>query len=94
LDLSKQETSVWTIAIVVVVVLVVFIVAANLRARSVVKRHATTLSGITGIPAQQIAREMIDGNQTPGEWASRHGLGHVATVLDALIEGSRGVNTR
>ena len=56
------------------VVVFAFLLLMYLRARSVVKRHAVTLSHITGMPADTIAREMRDGNMTPGEWAAQHGL--------------------
>ncbi len=61
-------------AVGAVIVVVLFFVLMYLRSRSIAKRHAATLSQITGIPADQILREMINRNQTPGEWAERHGL--------------------
>ena len=62
------------LVVVGVVVVVALMLLMYLRARSIVRRHSVTLSHITGIPSDVIAREMTDGNLTPGEWARQHGL--------------------
>lgn len=46
----------------------------NSKAKGIARRHAERLSQRTGMPAERIYREMREGNLTPGEWASRHGL--------------------
>lgn len=46
----------------------------NSKAKGITRRHAETLSQRTGMPAERIYREIREGNLTPGEWASRHGL--------------------
>ena len=60
--------------VVSAVVVVALVLLMYLRARLIVRRHSVTLSHITGIPSDVIAREMMDGNLTPGEWAVQHGL--------------------
>ncbi len=55
-------------------VILALIVLMMIRARSIARRHSVTLSQVTGIPADQIYREMTQGNLTPGEWAARHDL--------------------
>lgn len=63
-----------TVVAIVVGGVVALWLLAYAKARSIVGRHAQTLSRATGIPAAQIAAEIRSTGSTPGEWAARHGL--------------------
>lgn len=58
------------------------------QATSIAKRHSFTLSQRTGIPADQIYKEMRRRDLTPGEWAAAHGL-HPLT-FEPLSRGDEG----
>jgi hypothetical protein len=58
----------------VIVAVVAVLLLRYMKARSIVKVHSKTLSFRTGIPANQIESEIVNGNMTPGEWAASHGL--------------------
>lgn len=62
------------ILLLIVVVLVGGYAWLNARSKRIVRHHAVTLSRVTGVPAEQIADEMLKGQLTPGQWAARRGL--------------------
>ncbi|MCZ7532286.1 MAG: hypothetical protein M5U23_02555 [Acidimicrobiia bacterium] len=60
--------------LLLVAVIAVLMILMVVRARSIARRHAETLSQWSGVPADTIFKAMIRENQTPGEWAEAHGL--------------------
>jgi hypothetical protein len=48
--------------------------ALSSRANSILLRRSQDLAKATGLPAEQIYREMRDRGLTPGGWAVEHGL--------------------
>ncbi len=44
------------------------------RAVRIVDRRSRQLEAATGIPADDIRRELREHNLTPGQWAAAHGL--------------------
>lgn len=66
-----------TIGLLVVALAAVAIViwiGVRQQANRIVRRRADDLARATGMPADQIAREIRDLKITPGQWAALHGL--------------------
>lgn len=62
------------IAILIVGLLVLAWFRMDRQARRVSHLRALELSRVTGIPSEQIEREIVQRRITPGDWAREHGL--------------------
>ncbi len=74
-EVDNVETLVVWVPVVILGVLLLILMGflANERSRSTARRHAESMSRVTGVPADEIYEEMVRRNETPGEWAVRHG---------------------
>lgn len=62
------------LVVALVAVAIVIWIGVNQQARRIVRRRADDLARATGMPADQIEREIRELKITPGQWAALHGL--------------------